>query len=85
MSDYQAVKHLLSQLFSHDNQELDIAGISDHLVSQFEDVGSTVKSDGEEGDPLAFIGVLPWHLVSIILRRRSPQNKLGSTPRISLM
>ena len=66
-SDYQAIKHLLIQLFSHDAKDLDISSIADHFIKQDEEVGSTVKSEGEMGDPLAFIGVLPWDSVPLIL------------------
>ena len=62
-SDYQAIKHLLTQLFSHDARDLDIEGITNIIIEQDLEIGSTIKSDGEEGDPLAFVGVLPWNAV----------------------
>ena len=63
-SDYQAVKHLLTQLLSHDAKDLDVAGLANHIIEEDEEVGSAVKADGEKGDPLAFISVLPWSSVS---------------------
>lgn len=57
---------MLTQLFSHDAKDLDVAGIADHLIEQEEDVGTAIKSDGEQSDPLAFIGALPWRTVSPI-------------------
>ena len=66
-SDYQALKNLLTQLFAHDAKDLDVAGLAADLVEGEDDttgdVGTGVKSDGEESDPLAFIGVLPWSAV----------------------
>lgn len=62
--DYLSVKTLLTQLFSHDAKDLDMAGIADHFIEQEEDVGTAIKSDGEQSDPLAFIGALPWQMVS---------------------
>lgn len=61
--DYLSVKTLLTQLFSHDAKDLDMAGIADHFIEQEEDVGTAIKSDGEQSDPLAFIGALPWQMV----------------------
>lgn len=61
--DYLSVKTLLTQLFAHDAKDLDMAGIADHFIEQEEDVGTAIKSDGEQSDPLAFIGVLPWQMV----------------------
>lgn len=59
-TDYLAIKNLLVQLFSHDAKDLDLAGLADHLVEQEVEVGTGIKSDGEESDPLAIIGALPW-------------------------
>lgn len=72
--DYLSVKTLLTQLFAHDAKDLDMAGIADHVIEQEEDVGTAIKSDGEQSDPLAFIGVLPWQMVraaSLCLRFHS--------------
>lgn len=37
--------------------------MADHFIEQEEDVGTAIKSDGEQSDPLAFIGALPWQMV----------------------
>ncbi|KAI5480669.1 protein bcp1 [Pseudohyphozyma bogoriensis] len=55
--DYHSIKLLLSQLLSHDAASLDLGGVAD-LVLEQKLVGSTVKTDGNEGDPYAVLTVL---------------------------
>lgn len=55
--DYHSIKLLLSQLMSHDAKDLDMGGVAD-LVLEQKLVGSTVKTDGAEGDPYAVLTVL---------------------------
>lgn len=55
--DYHSLKLLLSQLLSHDAASLDLGSIADLILAQNE-LGSCVKTDGEEGDPYAVLSVL---------------------------
>lgn len=55
--DYHSIKLLLSQLMSHDAHSLDMGAVTD-LVLQQKLVGSTIKTDGNEGDPYAVLTVL---------------------------
>lgn len=55
--DYHAIKLLLSQLLSRDAALLDLGGVTDLILEQ-KLVGSTVKTDGNEGDPYAVLTVL---------------------------
>ena len=57
--DYHAINRLLIQLFGSDAESLQTGVIADLILSVADtDVGSTVKTDGEEGDPYAFLTVL---------------------------
>lgn len=55
--DFQAVKNLLRQLFGADSQSFDLSSIAGIIISQ-RDLGSTVKTDGEESDPYALLTVI---------------------------
>ncbi|KAG8835785.1 Mss4p nuclear export [Serendipita sp. 399] len=55
--DYIAIKRLLQQLFHTDASLFDLGSIADLILSQ-DDVGSTIKTDGPDGDPLAFLAVI---------------------------
>jgi len=55
--DFHGIKTLLRQLFDVDNQLFDISALSDLILSQ-PLLGSTVKVDGNETDPFAFLTVL---------------------------
>lgn len=59
-TDYIATKRLLQQLFHTDASLFDLGSIADLILSQ-DDVGSTVKSDGADGDPLGFLAVINLH------------------------
>lgn len=85
-SDYQALKNLLIQLFAHDAKDLDVPGLAADLVEGEDnttgDVGTGVKADGQESDPLAFIGVLPWSAVSLqhaVCSDRAAKTKSGDS------
>ena len=67
--DYHSIKLLLSQLLSHDASSLDLGGVT-NLVLEQKLVGSTVKTDGAEGDPYAILTVLNLNVHRV--RRRSP-------------
>lgn len=55
--DFHGLKTLLRQLFDVDNQLLDLSALTDLILAQ-NHIGSTVKCDGEESDPYAFLTVL---------------------------
>ncbi|GAM90152.1 hypothetical protein ANO11243_081920 [Dothideomycetidae sp. 11243] len=55
--DFHGLKTLLRQLFDADADQLDLSGLSDLIISQ-PDIGTTVKCDGEESDPFAFLTLL---------------------------
>ncbi|KAG8824975.1 Mss4p nuclear export [Serendipita sp. 401] len=55
--DYVAVKRLLQQLLHTDASFFDLGSIADLIISQA-DVGTTIKTDGADGDPLAFLAVV---------------------------
>ncbi|KAG1741779.1 p21-C-terminal region-binding protein-domain-containing protein [Suillus paluster] len=55
--DYHAIKRLLDQLFGVDAEGLSTHALADLVLSQA-DVGTTIKTDGEESDPYAFLSVL---------------------------
>ncbi len=58
--DYIAFKRLLMQLFQSDSELLAVHDLADLILSQ-PAIGSTVKTDGEDGDPYAFLSVLNMH------------------------
>lgn len=55
--DFHGLKTLLRQLFDVDNQLFDLSALTDLILAQ-NHIGSTVKCDGEESDPYAFLTVL---------------------------
>ena len=65
--DYHGIKSLLQQLFDSDAQLFDLSALTDLILSQ-PTLGSTVKVDGNETDPYAFLSILNLqeHKVSII-------------------
>ncbi|KAH7884050.1 p21-C-terminal region-binding protein-domain-containing protein [Phlebopus sp. FC_14] len=69
--DYHAVNRLLIQLFGPDAESLQTGVLAELLLEKAEKsgVGSTIKTDGEEGDPYAFLTVLSLdvHRVSCYL------------------
>lgn len=67
--DFHGLKTLLRQLFDVDNQLFDLSALTDLILSQ-PTLGSTVKTDGNETDPYAFLTVLNMHQhkVSCIIR-----------------
>ncbi len=69
--DFHGLKTLLRQLFDADNQLFDLSALTDLILEQ-PLLGSTVKVDGNETDPYAFLTVLNLHehRVCIIDRRR---------------
>lgn len=55
--DFHGMKNLLRQLLENDAQLFDISALVDLVLSQ-PNLGSTVKVDGKESDPYAFLTVL---------------------------
>lgn len=55
--DFHGLKTLLRQLLDVDNQLFDLSALADLILSQ-PLLGSTVKVDGNESDPYAFLTVL---------------------------
>jgi len=55
--DFLGIKHLLRQLFDTDADLFDLAELAEMILAQ-PLLGSTVKTDGNEGDPLSFLTVL---------------------------
>lgn len=55
--DFHGLKNLLRQLFDNDAQMFDLSALADLILSQ-PLLGSTVKVDGNESDPYAFLSVL---------------------------
>lgn len=58
--DYIALKRLLQQLFHTDAPLFDIGSIVDLILSE-PDVGSTIKTDGVDSDPMGFLSVVNIH------------------------
>ncbi|KAG6901248.1 hypothetical protein C0995_014625 [Termitomyces sp. Mi166 len=61
--DYQALKRLLGQLLQKDAEayNFDLHALTELILSQ-PTVGTTIKTDGIESDPYAFLTVLNMHL-----------------------
>ena len=55
--DFLGIKHLLRQLFDSDADLFDLAALAEMILAQ-PLVGSTVKTEGQRGDPLSFLTVL---------------------------
>ncbi|GAB7361647.1 hypothetical protein MBLNU230_g1698t1 [Neophaeotheca triangularis] len=58
--DFHGLKTLLRQLFDVDNDLFDLSELSDMILAQ-PLLGSTVKCEGNESDPFAFLTVLNMH------------------------
>ncbi|KAL4779357.1 p21-C-terminal region-binding protein-domain-containing protein [Aspergillus varians] len=55
--DFHGLKHLLRQLFDIDAQDFETSALTDLILAQ-PLLGSTVKVDGKDSDPYAFLTVL---------------------------
>ncbi|TGJ78831.1 hypothetical protein E0Z10_g9934 [Xylaria hypoxylon] len=55
--DFHGTKSLIRQLFDVDASLFDVSALADLILSQ-SSIGSTVKTDGEEADPFAFLTAL---------------------------
>jgi len=58
--DFHGLKTLLRQLFDADNQLFDLSELTDMILAQ-PTLGSTVKTEGNESDPFAFLTVINLH------------------------
>jgi len=58
--DFHGLKSLLRQLFDADNQLFDLSELADMILAQ-PMLGSTIKCEGMESDPYAFLSVLNLH------------------------
>jgi protein BCP1 len=67
--DFHGLKTLLRQLLDVDAQLLDMSALADLILAQ-PLLGSTVKVDGNETDPYAFLSVINLHEHRV---RRSPR------------
>lgn len=63
--DYIALKRLLQQLFHADATLFQLHELADLILSQ-PLIGTTIKTDGIESDPLAFLSVLNLHTHKVI-------------------
>ncbi|KAF8491272.1 p21-C-terminal region-binding protein-domain-containing protein, partial [Gautieria morchelliformis] len=87
-TDYMALKRLLAQLFQSDAELLHLHEFSELILSQ-PLVGTTVKTDGRESDPYAFLTVLNMAvhkdtpaiktLISYVLDKAAASSTLQST------
>ena len=64
--DFVALKRLVVQLFQADADLLKPHELSELILSQ-PLVGTTVKTDGKESDPYAFLTVLNMHVHKVFL------------------
>lgn len=55
--DFHGLKTLCRQLFDIDHELFDLSALADIILEQ-PLLGSTVKTDGNESDPLAFLTVI---------------------------
>ncbi|KAM9886372.1 hypothetical protein OXX79_014228, partial [Metschnikowia pulcherrima] len=55
--DFHATKTFLRQLFGDDALRFDISGLADLILTE-NAVGTTIKTDGQEGDPFALLSVI---------------------------
>ncbi|KAF2164973.1 hypothetical protein M409DRAFT_67654 [Zasmidium cellare ATCC 36951] len=85
--DFHGLKTLLRQLLDVDNQLFDLSELADMILAQ-PLLGSTVKCEGNESDPYAFLTVLNMHshreknvikqLTNYILSRSKASNDDGN-------
>lgn len=62
--DFHGLKNLLRQLLDVDAQLVDLNALSELILAQ-PLLGSTIKVDGNESDPYAFLTVLNLHEHSV--------------------
>ncbi|PGG95919.1 hypothetical protein AJ79_09807 [Helicocarpus griseus UAMH5409] len=83
--DFHGLRNLLRQLLDNDSQLFDLSALTDLILSQ-PLLGSTVKVDGNESDPYAFLTVLNLQQhkdVPVIKDLTSYLHKKSSSPEFS--
>ncbi|CAJ0753884.1 7675_t:CDS:2 [Entrophospora sp. SA101] len=79
-SDFHSIKTLLKQLFSSDSELFELSELTELIVNQ-PSVGTTVKVDGSDSDPFAFLTVLNINehksLINYLLEKTSKDVKLN--------
>ena len=63
--DFLGIKHLLRQLFDSDADLFDLGALTKMILAQ-PLVGSTVKTEGQQGDPLSFLTVLNLRVHQVV-------------------
>src|SRR5436190_10766754 len=63
--DFLGIKHLLRQLFDSDADLFDLTALAEMILGQ-PLVGSTVKTEGQQGDPLSFLTVLNLRIHRVV-------------------
>jgi len=71
--DFHGIKNLLRQLLDVDSQLFNLSELADIILSQ-PLLGSTVKVDGNETDPYAFLTVLNLETHKVLYLYRKPQD-----------
>lgn len=83
--DFHGLKALLRQLFDSDNQLFDLSELADMILAQ-PMLGSTIKCEGMESDPYAFLSVLNLRTHAAKTIVQTLQNyllsKAASTPQL---
>jgi protein BCP1 len=74
--DFLGIRHLLRQLFDDDDDSFDLAGLAEMVLAQ-PLVGTTVKTEGNESDPLAFLTVLNLRIHKVRTRNNLCANLIG--------
>lgn len=78
--DFHGLKTLLRQLFDVDAQLFDLSALTDLILSQ-PLLGSTVKVDGNETDPYAFLTVLNLTTHKVWLSSRKLLSQTSFSPQ----
>jgi protein BCP1 len=74
--DFLGIKHLLRQLFDSDADSLDLSALAEMVLAQ-PLVGTTVKTEGNESDPLSFLTVLNLRVHKVRTCQRPYANLIG--------
>ena len=89
--DFHGLKSLLRQLLDVDAQLFDLSALADLILSQ-PTIGSTVKVDGKETDPYAFLTILNLHehrehvaikpLTQYLIEKSKSNSSLSKLPEV---
>jgi protein BCP1 len=84
-----AVKRLLRQTLSHDDEMIDVHPLAELILSEGVRLaaGSSIKTDGEESDPWGLVGIvdIAKHRVSPFLLTAFPTSRLLITSLFTLL